>query len=60
MEDVNKQCMDANVEIKIKDLKTITTTWAMKQKANGDKQARVNACGFEQNIMIPMTSHHQW
>ena len=34
--------------LRTKDMKTITTTWAMKQKASGDKQARVNARGFEQ------------
>ena len=28
--------------------RTITSTWAMKKKANGDKRARVNARGFEQ------------
>ena len=28
--------------------RTITSTWAMKKKANGDKRARVNAQGLEQ------------
>ena len=35
-------------KLRTKDMMTITTTWAMKQKASGDKRARVNARGFEQ------------
>ena len=31
-----------------KDAKVCSTTWAMKQKASGDKRARINVRGFEQ------------
>ena len=31
-----------------KDAKVLTSTWAMKQKADGTKRARINARGFEQ------------
>ena len=30
------------------DAKVLTSTWAMKQKANGTKHARLNARGYEQ------------
>ena len=32
----------------LEDAHILTSTWAMKQKANGTKRARVNARGFEQ------------
>ena len=35
-----------------KDAKVITTTWAMKKKANGRFRARVNARGFMQTIYL--------
>lgn len=48
-----------------KGTKIITSTWAMKKKANGTKRARINARGFEQeagvhydpaNIAAPVTN----
>ena len=39
-------------KLRAKDTRTITTTWAMKQKASGDKRAKVNAHGFEQILGV--------
>jgi hypothetical protein len=48
-----------------KGMKVLTTTWAMKQKSNGMRRGRLNACGYDQvdgshytsdSIAAPVTS----